>query len=53
MALDEPDVLEALLDALDEPDELLDDDSLFLPVELYRSEYQPPPFKMKAPPPEI
>jgi hypothetical protein len=32
---------------------VLDDVSAFLLGELYRSEYQPPPLRMKAPPPEI
>lgn len=29
------------------------DSVFFAPELLYRSEYQPPPFRMKAPPPEI
>lgn len=30
-----------------------EDSVFFAPELLYRSEYQPPPFRMKAPPPEI
>lgn len=41
---------------LDDELSLFDSEELLFeldPVELYRSEYQPPPFKMKPPPREI
>lgn len=57
--------VEGAAGAVDGADEVVEDgaavvvedeeeDSVFLAPELlYRSEYQPPPFRMKAPPPEI